>query len=286
MSRKDLQHIELISKIDAVERKEKSASKSFKKEDLSTAEHLNFSAGAPPFLRGPYSTMYVKRPWTIRQYAGFSTAEDSNTFYKKNLAAGQKGLSVAFDLPTHRGYDSDHKRVVGDVGKAGVAIDSVEDMNILFDNIPLDKMSVSMTMNGAVLPIMAFYIVAAQEQGVKLHQLSGTIQNDILKEFMVRNTYIYPPTPSMHIIGELFEYTSKHMPKFNSISISGYHMQEAGAPPELELAYTLANGLEYLRKGLEIGLDIDTFAPRLSFFWGIGMDHFMEIAKMRAARVL
>ena len=286
MSRKDLQHIELISKIDAVERKEKSASKSFKKEDLSTAEHLNFSAGAPPFLRGPYSTMYVKRPWTIRQYAGFSTAEDSNAFYRKNLAAGQKGLSVAFDLPTHRGYDSDHKRVVGDVGKAGVAIDSVEDMNILFDNIPLDKMSVSMTMNGAVLPIMAFYIVAAQEQGVKLHQLSGTIQNDILKEFMVRNTYIYPPTPSMHIIGELFEYTSKHMPKFNSISISGYHMQEAGAPPELELAYTLANGLEYLRKGLEIGLDIDTFAPRLSFFWGIGMDHFMEIAKMRAARVL
>ena len=286
MSRKDLQHIELISKIVAVESKEKSASKSFKKEDLNTVEHLNFSAGAPPFLRGPYSTMYVKRPWTIRQYAGFSTAEDSNAFYRKNLAAGQKGLSVAFDLPTHRGYDSDHKRVVGDVGKAGVAIDSVEDMNILFDNIPLDKMSVSMTMNGAVLPIMAFYIVAAQEQGVKLHQLSGTIQNDILKEFMVRNTYIYPPTPSMHIIGELFEYTSKHMPKFNSISISGYHMQEAGAPPEFELAYTLANGLEYLRKGLEIGLDIDTFAPRLSFFWGIGMDHFMEIAKMRAARVL
>lgn len=286
MSRKDLQHIKLISKIDAVESKEKSTSKSFKKEDLNTVEHLNFSAGVPPFLRGPYSAMYVKRPWTIRQYAGFSTAEDSNAFYRKNLAAGQKGLSVAFDLPTHRGYDSDHKRVLGDVGKAGVAIDSVEDMNILFDNIPLDKMSVSMTMNGAVLPIMAFYIVAAQEQGVKLNQLSGTIQNDILKEFMVRNTYIYPPSSSMYIIGELFEYTSKHMPKFNSISISGYHMQEAGAPPELELAYTLANGLEYLRKGLEIGLDIDTFAPRLSFFWGIGMDHFMEIAKMRAARVL
>ena len=286
MSRKDLQHIKLSSKINAVESEEKTASMAFEKEDLNTFEHLNFVAGAPPFLRGPYSTMYVKRPWTIRQYAGFSTAEDSNAFYRKNLAAGQKGLSVAFDLPTHRGYDSDHKRVVGDVGKAGVAIDSVEDMNILFDNIPLDKMSVSMTMNGAVLPIMAFYIVAAQEQGVKLHQLSGTIQNDILKEFMVRNTYIYPPTPSMHIIGELFEYTSKHMPKFNSISISGYHMQEAGAPPELELAYTLANGLEYLRKGLEIGLDIDTFAPRLSFFWGIGMDHFMEIAKMRAARLL
>ena len=230
--------------------------------------------------------MYVRRPWTIRQYAGFSTAEDSNTFYKKNLAAGQKGLSVAFDLPTHRGYDSDHERVIGDVGKAGVAIDSVEDMKILFNEIPLDRMSVSMTMNGAVLPIMAFYIVAAQEQGVRLEQLSGTIQNDILKEFMVRNTYIYPPTPSMKIIGEIFEYTSKNMPKFNSISISGYHMQEAGASPETELAYTLANGLEYLKKGLEIGLDIDTFAPRLSFFWGIGMDHFMEIAKMRAARLL
>jgi methylmalonyl-CoA mutase len=230
--------------------------------------------------------MYVRRPWTIRQYAGFSTAEDSNTFYKKNLVAGQKGLSVAFDLPTHRGYDSDHERVVGDVGKAGVAIDSVEDMKILFDEIPLDKMSVSMTMNGAVLPIMAFYIVAAQEQGVRLEQLSGTIQNDILKEFMVRNTYIYPPAPSMKIIGEIFEYTSKNMPKFNSISISGYHMQEAGASPETELAYTLANGLEYLKKGLEIGLDIDTFAPRLSFFWGIGMNHFMEIAKMRAARLL
>jgi methylmalonyl-CoA mutase len=230
--------------------------------------------------------MYVRRPWTIRQYAGFSTAEDSNNFYKKNLAAGQKGLSVAFDLPTHRGYDSDHERVIGDVGKAGVAIDTVEDMKILFDQIPLNKMSVSMTMNGAVLPIMAFYIVAAQEQGVNLDELSGTIQNDILKEFMVRNTYIYPPTPSMQIIGEIFEYCSKNMPKFNSISISGYHMQEAGAPPEIELAYTLANGLEYLKKGLEIGLDIDKFAPRLSFFWGIGMDHFMEIAKMRAARVL
>jgi methylmalonyl-CoA mutase len=230
--------------------------------------------------------MYVRRPWTIRQYAGFSTAEDSNNFYKKNLAAGQKGLSVAFDLPTHRGYDSDHERVIGDVGKAGVAIDSVEDMKILFDQIPLNKMSVSMTINGAVLPIMAFYIVAAQEQGVNLDELSGTIQNDILKEFMVRNTYIYPPTPSMQIIGEIFEYCSKNMPKFNSISISGYHMQEAGAPPEIELAYTLANGLEYLKKGLEIGLDIDKFAPRLSFFWGIGMDHFMEIAKMRAARVL
>ena len=230
--------------------------------------------------------MYVRRPWTIRQYAGFSTAEDSNNFYKKNLAAGQKGLSVAFDLPTHRGYDSDHERVIGDVGKAGVAIDTVEDMKILFDQIPLNKMSVSMTMNGAVLPIMAFYIVAAQEQGVNLDELSGTIQNDILKEFMVRNTYIYTPTPSMQIIGEIFEYCSKNMPKFNSISISGYHMQEAGAPPEIELAYTLANGLEYLKKGLEIGLDIDKFAPRLSFFWGIGMDHFMEIAKMRAARVL
>ena len=245
-----------------------------------------YGAGAPPFLRGPYATMYVQRPWTVRQYAGFSTAEESNDFYRKNLAAGQKGLSVAFDLPTHRGYDSDHPRVTGDVGMAGVAIDTVDDMKILFDQIPLDKMSVSMTMNGAVLPIMAFYIVAAQEQGVRLEQLSGTIQNDILKEFMVRNTYIYPPTPSMKIIGEIFEYTSKNMPKFNSISISGYHMQEAGASPETELAYTLANGLEYLKKGLEIGLDIDTFAPRLSFFWGIGMDHFMEIAKMRAARLL
>jgi len=278
MNREKVQHIKLLSSIDN--------ENSYGKEDLNNVSHLNFGAGKPPFLRGPYSTMYVRKPWTIRQYAGFSTAEDSNTFYKKNLAAGQKGLSVAFDLPTHRGYDSDHNRVVGDVGKAGVAIDSVEDMKILFNEIPLDKMSVSMTMNGAVLPIMAFYIVAAQEQGVELEQLSGTIQNDILKEFMVRNTYIYPPRPSMKIIGEIFEYTSKNMPKFNSISISGYHMQEAGASPEIELAYTLANGLEYLKKGIEIGLDIDTFAPRLSFFWGIGMDHFMEIAKMRAARLL
>ena len=286
MSRKNMQHIELLSSVNNDISNTKGEKKFYKKERLSNIEHLNFGAGAPPFLRGPYSTMYVRRPWTIRQYAGFSTAEDSNTFYKKNLAAGQKGLSVAFDLPTHRGYDSDHERVIGDVGKAGVAIDSVEDMKILFNEIPLDRMSVSMTMNGAVLPIMAFYIVAAQEQGVRLEQLSGTIQNDILKEFMVRNTYIYPPTPSMKIIGEIFEYTSKNMPKFNSISISGYHMQEAGASPETELAYTLANGLEYLKKGLEIGLDIDTFAPRLSFFWGIGMNHFMEIAKMRAARLL
>lgn len=286
MSRKNIQHIELFSFVTKNDTNTKGQNNSYKKEGLSNIGHLNFGAGTPPFLRGPYSTMYVRRPWTIRQYAGFSTAEDSNTFYKKNLAAGQKGLSVAFDLPTHRGYDSDHERVVGDVGKAGVAIDSVEDMKILFDEIPLDKMSVSMTMNGAVLPIMAFYIVAAQEQGVRLEQLSGTIQNDILKEFMVRNTYIYPPAPSMKIIGEIFEYTSKNMPKFNSISISGYHMQEAGASPETELAYTLANGLEYLKKGLEIGLEIDTFAPRLSFFWGIGMNHFMEIAKMRAARLL
>ena len=254
--------------------------------DLKKIEHLNFGAGIPPFLRGPYSTMYVRRPWTIRQYAGFSTAEDSNAFYRRNLAAGQKGLSVAFDLATHRGYDSDHERVVGDVGKAGVAIDSVEDMKILFNEIPLDKMSVSMTMNGAVLPIMAFYIVAAEEQGVNQSQLSGTIQNDILKEFMVRNTYIYPPTPSMKIISDIFEYTSKNMPKFNSISISGYHMQEAGATCDIELAYTLADGLEYIRKGLNAGMDIDTFAPRLSFFWAIGMNHFMEIAKMRAARIL
>jgi methylmalonyl-CoA mutase len=264
MSRKNIQHIELFSFVTKNGTNIKGQNNSYKKEGLSNIGHLNFGAGTPPFLRGPYSTMYVRRPWTIRQYAGFSTAEDSNTFYKKNLAAGQKGLSVAFDLPTHRGYDSDHERVVGDVGKAGVAIDSVEDMKILFDEIPLDKMSVSMTMNGAVLPIMAFYIVAAQEQGVRLEQLSGTIQNDILKEFMVRNTYIYPPAPSMKIIGEIFEYTSKNMPKFNSISISGYHMQEAGASPETELAYTLANGLEYLKKGLEIGLEIDTFAPRLS----------------------
>jgi methylmalonyl-CoA mutase len=254
--------------------------------DIKDAGHLNFAAGIPPYLRGPYSTMYVSRPWTIRQYAGFSTAEESNAFYRRNLAAGQKGLSVAFDLPTHRGYDSDHERVVGDVGKAGVAIDSVEDMKVLFDQIPLGEMSVSMTMNGAVLPILAFYIVAAEEQGVKPEQLSGTIQNDILKEFMVRNTYIYPPTPSMKIISDIFEFTSKNMPKFNSISISGYHMQEAGATCDIELAYTLADGLEYIRKGLEAGMDIDSFAPRLSFFWGIGMNHFMEIAKMRAARML
>ena len=249
-------------------------------------EHLDWAAGIPPFLRGPYSTMYVLRPWTIRQYAGFSTAEESNAFYRRNLAAGQKGLSVAFDLATHRGYDSDHERVRGDVGKAGVAIDSVEDMKILFDQIPLDQMSVSMTMNGAVLPIMAFYIVAAEEQGVKTTQLSGTIQNDILKEFMVRNTYIYPPLPSMRIVGDIFRYCAAGMPKFNCISISGYHMQEAGATEEIELAYTLADGLEYLRTGIAAGLDIDVFAPRLSFFWAIGMNHFMEIAKMRAARVL
>jgi len=285
MSRKNIQHIKLSSNLN-VKNSNRANTNIYSKEDLDHTKHLGFGAGSPPFLRGPYSTMYVRRPWTIRQYAGFSTAEDSNNFYKKNLAAGQKGLSVAFDLPTHRGYDSDHERVIGDVGKAGVAIDTVEDMKILFDQIPLDKMSVSMTMNGAVLPIMAFYIVSAQEQGVNLDELSGTIQNDILKEFMVRNTYIYPPTPSMHIIGEIFEYCSKNMLKFNSISISGYHMQEAGAPPEIELAYTLANGLEYLKKGLEIGLDIDKFAPRLSFFWGIGMDHFIEIAKMRAARLL
>jgi methylmalonyl-CoA mutase len=246
----------------------------------------NYAAGIAPFLRGPYSSMYVNQSWTIRQYAGFSTAEKSNEFYKKNLAQGQKGLSVAFDLATHRGYDSDHERVFGDVGKAGVAIDSVEDMKILFDEIPLDKISVSMTMNGAVLPILAFYIVAAEEQGVAQKLLSGTIQNDILKEFMVRNTYIYPPTPSMKIISDIFEYTSQHMPKFNSISISGYHMQEAGATPEIELAYTLADGLEYLRTGIKAGIKIDDFAPRLSFFWAIGMQHFNEIAKMRAARVL
>ena len=248
--------------------------------------HLTFGAGAPPYLRGPYSTMYVRRPWTIRQYAGFSTAEESNAFYKRNLKAGQKGLSVAFDLPTHRGYDSDHPRVEGDVGKAGVAIDTVEDMKVLFNDIPLNEISVSMTMNGAVLPILAFYIVAAMEQGVSQKQLSGTIQNDILKEFMVRNTYIYPPTPSMKIIADIFKYTAEHMPKFNSISISGYHMHEAGASADLELAYTLADGLEYIRKGLEAGLDIDAFAPRLSFFWAIGMNHFTEIAKMRAGRML
>ncbi|MBD0849905.1 methylmalonyl-CoA mutase [Maribacter arenosus] len=260
--------------------------KHFSKEDIKDAEHLHFAAGVPPFLRGPYSTMYVTRPWTIRQYAGFSTAEESNAFYRRNLAAGQKGLSVAFDLATHRGYDSDHPRVTGDVGKAGVAIDSILDMEILFDQIPLDKMSVSMTMNGAVLPIMAFYIAAAKKQGVSLDHLSGTIQNDILKEFMVRNTYIYPPLPSMKIIGDIFEYTTQNMPKFNSISISGYHMQEAGATADIELAYTLADGMEYIRTGLKSGLKIDEFAPRLSFFWAVGMNHFMEIAKMRAARML
>jgi len=254
--------------------------------DMLEMEHLNYAAGIPPFLRGPYSTMYVTRPWTIRQYAGFSTAEESNAFYRRNLASGQKGLSIAFDLATHRGYDSDHPRVVGDVGKAGVAVDSILDMEVLFDGIPLDKMTVSMTMNGAVLPVLAFYIVAALEQGVPLEQMAGTIQNDILKEFMVRNTYIYPPHPSMRIIADIFKYTSQHMPKFNSISISGYHMQEAGAPADIELAYTLADGLEYLRTGTQAGLDIDAFAPRLSFFWGIGMNHFMEIAKMRAARML
>ncbi|WP_428235899.1 methylmalonyl-CoA mutase [Gracilimonas sp.] len=258
----------------------------FSAEDIGKLEHLNYAAGIPPYLRGPYSTMYAVRPWTIRQYAGFSTAEESNAFYRRNLEAGQKGLSVAFDLATHRGYDSDHPRVSGDVGKAGVAIDSVEDMKILFDQIPLDKMSVSMTMNGAVIPVMAFYIVAAEEQGVKPEQLAGTIQNDILKEFMVRNTYIYPPEPSMKIIGDIFEYTSQNMPRFNSISISGYHMQEAGATCDIELAYTLADGLEYLRTGIEAGMDIDDFAPRISFFWAIGMNHFMEIAKMRAARLL
>ena len=256
------------------------------KKDLEGMEHLNYAAGIAPFLRGPYSTMYVMRPWTIRQYAGFSTAEESNAFYRRNIAAGQKGLSCAFDLATHRGYDSDHERVVGDVGKAGVAIDSILDMKILFDQIDLGKMSVSMTMNGAVLPILAFYIIAAEEQGVPQDQLQGTIQNDILKEFMVRNTYIYPPLPSMKIIADIFEYTSKHMPKFNSISISGYHMQEAGATADIELAYTLADGLEYLRAGVKAGMSVDDFAPRLSFFWGVGMNHFMEIAKMRAARML
>jgi methylmalonyl-CoA mutase len=259
---------------------------SYSAEDIKNFKHLSFAAGITPNLRGPYSTMYVMQPWTIRQYAGFSTAEESNAFYRRNLAAGQKGLSVAFDLATHRGYDSDHPRVVGDVGKAGVAIDSVEDMKILFDQIPLNEMSVSMTMNGAVLPILAFYIVAAQEQGVKMEELSGTIQNDILKEFMVRNTYIYPPLPSMQIIADIFKYTTANMPKFNSISISGYHMQEAGATADIELAYTLADGLEYLRTGVNAGMDIDAFAPRLSFFWAIGMNHFMEIAKMRAARML
>ena len=259
---------------------------SYSPEDVKDTEHIGFISGIAPNLRGPYSTMYVMRPWTVRQYAGFSNARESNAFYRRNLAAGQKGLSVAFDLATHRGYDSDNERVVGDVGKAGVAVDSVEDMKILFNKIPLDKMSVSMTMNGAVLPIMAFYIVAAEEQGVDPKLLSGTIQNDILKEFMVRNTYIYPPKQSMKIIADIFEYTSQNMPKFNSISISGYHMQEAGATLDIELAYTLADGLEYIRTGLAAGMDIDTFAPRLSFFWGIGMNHFMEIAKMRAARMI
>ena len=258
----------------------------YDKQDLEGLEHLGYAAGIPPFLRGPYSGMYPMRPWTIRQYAGFSTAEESNAFYRRNLASGQKGLSVAFDLATHRGYDADHERVVGDVGKAGVSICSVEDMKVLFDGIPLNKMSVSMTMNGAVLPIMAFYINAGLEQGAKLEEMAGTIQNDILKEFMVRNTYIYPPKFSMKIIADIFEYTSKNMPKFNSISISGYHMQEAGATADIELAYTLADGLEYLRAGVNAGMDIDTFAPRLSFFWAIGMNHFMEIAKMRAGRLL
>ncbi|MAP54787.1 methylmalonyl-CoA mutase [Altibacter sp.] len=293
MSRKNIQHIRLkLSAFDASNAKtfttaEDIALKNkYTPKDIEPLEHLDFVAGIAPNLRGPYATMYVRRPWTIRQYAGFSTAEESNAFYRRNLAGGQKGLSVAFDLATHRGYDSDHPRVVGDVGKAGVAIDSVEDMKILFDEIPLDKMSVSMTMNGAVLPIMAFYIVAAQEQGVAPEALAGTIQNDILKEFMVRNTYIYPPTPSMKIVSDIFEYTSQKMPKFNSISISGYHMQEAGATCDIELAYTLADGLEYIRTGLKAGMDIDSFAPRLSFFWAIGMNHFMEIAKMRAARML
>ncbi|MFD2565565.1 methylmalonyl-CoA mutase [Aquimarina rubra] len=294
MTRKNIQHITLNSEFriqnselntfttsEGIEIKSE-----YDYEDIKNLDHLNFVAGIPPYLRGPYSTMYVRRPWTIRQYAGFSTAEESNAFYRRNLAAGQKGLSVAFDLATHRGYDSDHERVFGDVGMAGVAIDTVEDMKVLFDQIPLDKMSVSMTMNGAVLPIMAFYIVAAEEQGVDQKLLSGTIQNDILKEFMVRNTYIYPPTPSMRIISDIFKYCSKNMPKFNPISISGYHMQEAGATCDIELAYTLADGLEYIRKGIEAGLDVDSFAPRLSFFWAIGMNHFMEIAKMRAARML
>ncbi|MFT3754115.1 MAG: methylmalonyl-CoA mutase [Paludibacter sp.] len=258
----------------------------YTKEDIAGMEHLNYAAGLPPYLRGPYSVMYAMQPWTIRQYAGFSTAEESNAFYRRNLAAGQKGLSVAFDLATHRGYDADHDRVVGDVGKAGVSICSIEDMKVLFDGIPLNKMSVSMTMNGAVLPILAFYINAGLEQGAKLEEMAGTIQNDILKEFMVRNTYIYPPKFSMKIIADIFEYTSKNMPKFNSISISGYHMQEAGATADIELAYTLADGLEYLRAGVNAGMDIDSFAPRLSFFWAIGMNHFMEIAKMRAARML
>ncbi|NNF19657.1 MAG: methylmalonyl-CoA mutase [Flavobacteriaceae bacterium] len=297
MSRKDIQHLSIehgsenSAGAEGQQENYRSAEgidikPCYSKSDLKDLQHLEFGAGTPPYLRGPYATMYVQRPWTIRQYAGFSTAEESNAFYRRNMAAGQKGLSVAFDLPTHRGYDSDHPRVVGDVGKAGVAIDSVEDMKILFDGLPLDKISVSMTMNGAVIPIMAFYIVAALEQGVSPEQLAGTIQNDILKEFMVRNTYIYPPTPSMQLVADIFEYTSKAMPRFNSISISGYHMHEAGAPADMELAYTLADGLEYVKTGLKAGLDIDKFAPRLSFFWGIGMHHFMEVAKLRAARLL
>lgn len=307
MIRKDLRHIQLKSKnpeanpgFEASFAKEKTditlrnfvtaegieLQQNYSEKDIENLEHLDFAAGFPPFLRGPYTTMYVQKPWTIRQYSGFSTAEESNAFYRKNIHAGQEGLSIAFDLATHRGYDSDHERVAGDVGKAGVAIDTVEDFKILFDQIPLDTMSVSMTMNGAVLPIMAFYIVAAEEQGVKPEQLLGTIQNDILKEFMVRNTYIYPPEASMKITAAIFEYTSKKMPKFHSISISGYHMQEAGATADIELAYTLADGLEYVRTGLSTGMKIDEFAPRLSFFWGIGMNHFMEIAKMRAARMI
>jgi methylmalonyl-CoA mutase len=293
--RKNIQHITLANSKKEIPNSSKTEfetaegitlQNSYSKKELENLEHLEFGAGFAPNLRGPYATMFVQRPWTIRQYAGFSTAEDSNAFYRRNLAAGQKGLSVAFDLATHRGYDSNHERVTGDVGKAGVAIDSVEDMKVLFNEIPLNEMSVSMTMNGAVLPIMAFYIVAAEEQGVSPEQLSGTIQNDILKEFMVRNTYIYPPTPSMKIIADIFEFTSKKMPKFNSISISGYHMQEAGATADIELAYTLADGLEYIRTGLSTGMKIDEFAPRLSFFWAIGMNHFMEIAKMRAGRML
>jgi len=293
--RKNLQHIKLQRSEARSQKLEESSfltaegielKLNYSEKDIEKLEHLDFGAGFAPNLRGPYATMYVRRPWTIRQYAGFSTAEESNAFYRRNLAAGQKGLSIAFDLPTHRGYDSDHERVVGDVGKAGVAIDSVEDMKILFDQIPLEEMSVSMTMNGAVLPIMAFYIVAAEEQGVRLEQLSGTIQNDILKEFMVRNTYVYPPEQSMKIVADILEFTTKKMPKFNSISISGYHMLEAGATADIELAYTLADGLEYIRTALATGLKIDEFAPRLSFFWGIGMNHFMEIAKMRAARMI
>ncbi|WP_163408478.1 methylmalonyl-CoA mutase [Flavobacterium ajazii] len=301
MIRKDLRHIKLDVKSETLDELTHNSEpinqnfttaegieikKNYSEKDIEELDFLDFGAGFAPNLRGPYTTMYVQKPWTIRQYAGFSTAEESNAFYRKNLASGQKGLSIAFDLPTHRGYDSDHERVVGDVGKAGVAIDSVEDMKILFDQIPLDEMSVSMTMNGAVLPIMAFYIVAAEEQGVPTEKLSGTIQNDILKEFMVRNTYIYPPTPSMKIIADIFAFTSKKIPKFNSISISGYHMQEAGATAHIELAYTLADGLEYIRTGLSTGMTIDQFAPRLSFFWAIGMNHFMEIAKMRAGRMI